>query len=143
MIMDAIRVSDGAFVIMKIIDKRAHPEELNIARYLTGLRDERNHCVSIWDFFDAPDDLSRTIIVMPLLRKFDDPPLETVGEVVECVRQLFEVRCCLEAKVLRDHLMIAQGLQSMHDHGVAHRFACSTQYFSVTEQVHPQGLLHT
>ena len=140
--MDAIRVSDGAFVIMKIIDKRAHPEELNIARYLTGLRDERNHCVSVWDFFDAPDDLSRTIIVMPLLRKFDDPPFETVGEVVECVRQLFEVGCCLEAKVLQG-LMIAQGLQFMHDHGVAHRFACSTRRCSVTEQVLTQGLLHT
>ncbi|VDC07537.1 unnamed protein product [Peniophora sp. CBMAI 1063] len=103
LIMDAIRVSDDAPVVMKIIDKHAHPEELNIARSFTPLRDDRNHCVPVWDFFDAPDDSARTIIVMPLLRKFDDPPFETVGEVVECVRQLLE------------------GLQFMHEHNVAHR----------------------
>lgn len=89
--MDAVRLSDGKFVIMKIIDKRTHPDELNIANYLTSQKNERNHCVPVLDSFDAPDDSSRTIIVMPLLRKFDDLPFETVGEVIECVRQLLEV----------------------------------------------------
>lgn len=89
--MDAER-GKGVFVIMKIIEKSVHPQELEIARYLTDLKDSRNHCVPVLDSFDAFDDPRRTIVVMPLLRRFDDPPFETVWEVVECVRQLFEVR---------------------------------------------------
>ena len=101
--MDAVRVSDDAPVIMKIIDKRVHPDELSIARYFTTIRDERNHCVQVWDSFDAPDDPTRTIIVMPLLRKFDDPPFETVGEVVECVRQLLEVHTLFRLQMRKEN----------------------------------------
>ncbi|KZV64855.1 hypothetical protein PENSPDRAFT_738046 [Peniophora sp. CONT] len=101
-IMDAERAK-GELVVMKIIEKSAHPYELDIATFLSELKDLRNHCVPVLDFFDAFDDVGRTIIVMPLLRRFDDPPFETVWEVSECIGQFFE------------------GLKFMHDLNVAHR----------------------
>ena len=118
--MDAER-GRGEFVIMKIIGKRDHPEELDIARYLTEFEDSRNHCVPLLDFFDAFDDPQRTILVMPLLKRFNDPPFETVWEVVECIGQLFEVRV-VRLSPTQVLSQIEQGLQFMHDHNVAHRF---------------------
>ncbi|VDB87023.1 unnamed protein product [Peniophora sp. CBMAI 1063] len=106
LIMDATRLSDGAYVIMKAVDNSRYPNEVAITTYLSsaGLaRDPRNHCVPVLDSFDAPDDPTRTIIVLPLLRRFDDPPFETVGEAVDCIRQLLE------------------GLQFMHEQYIAHR----------------------
>lgn len=92
--MDAVRLSDGAFVAMKVFSKTVHPYELEISQYFSS--DElsngpRNHCVPILDAFDAPDDPDKTITVMPLLKRFDQPSFETVGEVVTCLTQLFEV----------------------------------------------------
>jgi hypothetical protein len=49
-----------------------------------------NHCVPILDVLAVPDE-ERDIIVMPLLRRYSNPPFETFGEVVDCLRQLFEV----------------------------------------------------
>ena len=43
---------------------------------------------TIWDF---PDEDDTRIMVLPLLRKYDDPPFDTVGEVVDCLRQVLEV----------------------------------------------------
>ena len=50
-----------------------------------------NHCVPAYEVFtlDAEDDIM--IMVMPLLRPYNNPRFDTVGEVVECFRQLFEV----------------------------------------------------
>lgn len=37
----------------------------------------------------------RVILVMPLLRWYDDPPFQTIGEAVDLFSQLFEVCPCL------------------------------------------------
>lgn len=55
----------------------------------------KNHCVPINDILSIPGDETSKIIVMPLLRLFDSPPFETVGEAIEAFRQLIEV--CLRA----------------------------------------------
>jgi hypothetical protein len=92
-VLDATRISDGEFVMLKAVRRNDHPFEVEIARYLMSepLRsDPMNHCVPILDVLNVPDD-PRDIIVMPLLRPFSDPPFETFGEVVGCLRQLFEV----------------------------------------------------
>ncbi|KAG1843659.1 hypothetical protein F4604DRAFT_1596655, partial [Suillus subluteus] len=102
-VLDATRVSDGAFVMLKAVRRGDHPFEVEIARYLTSIPlDPMNHCVPILDVLHVPDE-ERDIIVMPLLRCFSDPPFETFGEAVECIRQLFE------------------GLYFMHKNHVAHR----------------------
>ncbi|KZV73560.1 hypothetical protein PENSPDRAFT_602620 [Peniophora sp. CONT] len=105
-IMDAVRLSDGAFVVMKLFSKRDHPYELEISEYFSSpelARDPRNHCVPILEAFDDPNDPDLTILVMPLLKRFDRPPFETVGELTACLTQVFE------------------GLEFIHEHNVAHR----------------------
>jgi hypothetical protein len=92
--MDAVRVSDGAFVMFKKVAPAYHPYEVEIGEYLSGdaLRmDAQNHSVPLLEVLQVPDDDSLVLLVMPLLRKFNDPPFLTLGEVVECVRQAFEV----------------------------------------------------
>jgi hypothetical protein len=50
-----------------------------------------NHCVPVYDVLPVPDEEDRVIIVMPLLQEYLRPPFRTIGEAVECFRQLFEV----------------------------------------------------
>jgi hypothetical protein len=52
------------------------------------LNDPHNHAVPVLDYFTKDDD---GFLVMPLLRKFDDPPFGTVEEVVDFVRQMLQV----------------------------------------------------
>jgi len=63
----------------------------------------RNHCIPIYEVLDLPEDSQRCILVMPLLRAYNDPRFKSVGEAVEFFRQIFE------------------GLQFMHQCHVAHR----------------------
>lgn len=69
-------------------------EEMQIAQILyneTLRSNPRNHSVPILDVF--PDDVNSSVsyIVMPYLRLIDDPPFETVDEVVNFVDQILEV----------------------------------------------------
>ena len=93
-ILDATRISDGAYVILKIISQSLHPYEVEIGRFFSSepLRsDPANHCIPIYDVLSVPDDKDKVIIVMPLLRVYTSPRFGTIGEAVECFRQLFEV----------------------------------------------------
>jgi hypothetical protein len=47
--------------------------------------------VPIYEFLKVPGDDDKVILVMPLLRGWDRPEFETVGEGVDFFRQLFEV----------------------------------------------------
>ncbi|KAH7906825.1 hypothetical protein BJ138DRAFT_1071218 [Hygrophoropsis aurantiaca] len=105
-ILDATRLSDNTFVTLKIISKSVHPYEVDIGQYFSSesvASDPANHCVPIYEVLEIPNEPDRVILVMPLLRLYDDPRFDTIGEVMECLRQLFE------------------GLQYMHRHHVAHR----------------------
>jgi hypothetical protein len=71
-----------------------HPYEIEIGRYFCSpplSKDPANHCVPIYDVLKVPTDDNLAILVMPLLRDATDPFFDTVGEVVDCVHQLFEV----------------------------------------------------
>ncbi|EGN93808.1 hypothetical protein SERLA73DRAFT_163242 [Serpula lacrymans var. lacrymans S7.3] len=105
-VLDATRISDGAFVTLKLFKKSLHPFEIEIGQFFSTeslLSDPANHCVPIYDVLVVPDDEDRAIIVMPLLRFFDSPPFDTFGEVIDFLRQ------------------ISVGLRFMHKHHVAHR----------------------
>ena len=94
-VLDAIRNSDGESVTLKRINRNIHPFEVEIATMLSAepLRSHpSNHCVPILEVLDVPNQEGLQIIVMPLLRAFNDPAFVTVGESVEFFRQLFEVR---------------------------------------------------
>jgi hypothetical protein len=97
-ILDATRAADGLYVVLKKVDTTAHPFEIDIGRFLQSpdLKvNPANHCVSILDVLEVPSQPNSSIIVMPLLRKYNDPRFESVGEVVDFFEQVFEVRSCL------------------------------------------------
>ncbi|RDB25455.1 hypothetical protein Hypma_007493 [Hypsizygus marmoreus] len=103
-IMDATR-RDGSHVALKHINVSLHPDEAAIGQLFCSeplASDPANHCIPILDVLRVPDD-DTVILIMPLLYDNEIPPFETIGEVVEFFRQIFE------------------GLQFMHKHHVAHR----------------------
>ncbi|KAH9973838.1 kinase-like domain-containing protein [Lactifluus volemus] len=85
LLVDATRISDGKLVYIKEVE--------------TGDLES----LPILDTFVDYADESISYIVMPFLRLLDNPPFETVGEVVDFADQILE------------------GLVFMHSHGVAHR----------------------
>ena len=81
-------------VTLKRIKRTSHPYEADIALYFSSepvASNPENHCVPVYEVFtlDSEDDI--IIMVMPLLRPYNDPTFDTIGEVVDCFRQLFEV----------------------------------------------------
>ncbi|KAH9937748.1 kinase-like domain-containing protein [Amylocystis lapponica] len=105
-VVDAIRVSDGKVVMLKRTSRLTHPHEVEISQMFSSpelASEPRNHCVPVYDVIQTTDDENTSILVLPLLRGYNDPSLYTVGEVIEFLHQIFE------------------GLQFMHQHHVAHR----------------------
>jgi hypothetical protein len=91
--MDATRLVDGTYVMLKLVHKSDHPFEGDIGLFLRSGQlnsDPRNHCVPIYEVLQIPDDENATVIVMPLLRPFDNPKFQTCGEVMDFLRQVFE-----------------------------------------------------
>lgn len=89
--MDA-KSSDETPVAIKIVQNKS--QEAQIAQFLSSIEHPENHCVSILEVFPDPIDPSWSLMVMPYLRPFNDPEFELVGEVVEFVSQMLEVRAC-------------------------------------------------
>jgi hypothetical protein len=80
--------------MLKLVHKSDHPVEAEIGQFFQSgqLRlDSRNHCVPIYEVLQLPDDENATMLVMPLLRPFDSPRFETYAEVMDFLRQVFEV----------------------------------------------------
>ncbi|KAG1831342.1 hypothetical protein EV424DRAFT_1470080 [Suillus variegatus] len=105
-LLNAQRTHDGIRVSLKSIVVSRHPYEIKIGRFFSTSplsEDPANHCVPIYDVLKVPTDDDIVIIVMPLLRDASEPHFDSVGEVVDCIHQLFE------------------GLCFMHRHHVAHR----------------------
>ncbi|KAF8834112.1 hypothetical protein BDN67DRAFT_1013046 [Paxillus ammoniavirescens] len=104
-ILDGTRLSDGAYVAFKLVQNSGHPLERDIGQLFSSeplAGESANHCIPIYDVLVPEED--SVILVMPLLGDYSEPPFDTIGEAVECFRQLFE------------------GLQFMHKHRVAHRY---------------------
>jgi hypothetical protein len=80
--------------MLKIVNTMNHPHEADIGTFLSTeplASDPTNHCVPIYEVLHVPDKADTVILVMPLLRKYDDPRFGTFGEVVALFKQLFEV----------------------------------------------------
>ncbi|KAJ6543676.1 kinase-like domain-containing protein [Mycena sp. CBHHK59/15] len=103
-VMDATMSLDGSFVMMKQVESPG--VELDIAVWFSEeprRSDPANHCVPICSVLSDPNEPGWAIIVMPLLRRYDKPRFDTIGEAVGFFTQIFE------------------GLQFMHKNNVAHR----------------------
>jgi hypothetical protein len=93
--MDATRIADGKFVLLKCLLKSIYPHEVEISTFLSSpplADDPTNHCVPVYEVLQLPDDDDRVIIVMPLLREYRDPRFDTIGEILHFFSQIFEVR---------------------------------------------------
>ncbi|KAJ7680937.1 kinase-like domain-containing protein [Mycena polygramma] len=122
--MDAIRIEDGASVALKFISRTIHPEEAKIFQYFSSpelASDPHNHCLPLLAVLYPPDDADIVIFVMKLMRRFDDPRFDTVGEVMDFFHQIFE------------------GLQFMHHHRVAHRDCNSLNIMMDGQHLFPAG----
>jgi len=105
-IMDAIRVSDGAYVMLKQLKHEFHPFEVEIGQFLSSpelLASPDNHCVPFSANITIHDVEGWSLLVMPLLREFNDPRFETFSEAVDFFKQALI------------------GLRFMHQNNVAHR----------------------
>ncbi|KAI0352731.1 hypothetical protein OH77DRAFT_1513089 [Trametes cingulata] len=121
-LMDARRISDNKLVLLKQV--RRDSRELQITPYLSShplRRDPRNHSIPILDVLHDPQDDNWSYLVMPFLRYIDDPPFETVGDILECCEQLL------------------QGLVFLHEHGVAHRDCTYRNIMMDADALYPQG----
>ncbi|KAH6890066.1 other/AgaK1 protein kinase [Coprinopsis sp. MPI-PUGE-AT-0042] len=99
---DAFQVSDDRHVVLKRVSKSESPEEVKILRYFSQddvAADPKNHCIPLLDVLAPPDDEENEIVVLPLLRLYDDPPFDTVGEALA-----FSEKCL---KVLPFYINIA------------------------------------
>jgi hypothetical protein len=105
-IIDATRISDGTYVSLKSLSKSVHPYEADIGTYLTSEplgSDPTNHCIPINEVLNVPDVENRVILVMPLLRRYNNPAFQTIGEAIYFFTQLFEVGSYLIASLLYSH----------------------------------------
>ncbi|KAG2745894.1 hypothetical protein P692DRAFT_20865341 [Suillus brevipes Sb2] len=121
-IASATRTSDGARVVLKRIHPSIHPHEIEVGEFLASepLRRQReNHCVEMLDVLQVPNEADETIMVLPLLRPFDNPPFETIGEIIDFTLQVFE------------------GLQFMHKNHVAHRDCMNLNIMMDPKQMYP------
>lgn len=93
-ILDATRIADGKIVTLKKLSKDVHPFEVEISKFFSTeplVSHPRNHCVPVYDVLDVPDEENTVLLVLPLLRSYDDPPFRTVGEIIDFFSQVFEV----------------------------------------------------
>ncbi|KAG6809494.1 hypothetical protein H0H92_016038 [Tricholoma furcatifolium] len=88
-LMDATR-ADGTVVMLKAIDPTKRPEEIPCGKLLSSerLASPRNRCMHYLEVIEQGP--NQAFIVMPLLIYTDAVPFETIGEVVEFFRQIFE-----------------------------------------------------
>lgn len=100
---DATQVSDGRHVVLKVIDSNEFPDEALIATYLAHHDDPYNCSVPVLRRLEVPGGEGHNVIVMPVLRQYDSPPFDTVGEVVDFIRQVLE------------------GFVFLHEHRIVHR----------------------
>jgi hypothetical protein len=98
MIIDATRTSDGLPVALKRVRAEHIANEVNNARLLQVFAPSAvNHCVPILDILPVPREredsspIGEVILVMPLLKTFDEPKFKTYGEAIAFFSQIFEV----------------------------------------------------
>ena len=91
--VQAIRISDGRVVVLKQIWMEQTPTEAEITRYFSNediASDPENHSVPLYEVLQSPI-YKVEFLVLPCLMRIHEIKFTTIGEVVECFRQIFEV----------------------------------------------------
>ncbi|KAG8979886.1 hypothetical protein FRB90_007845, partial [Tulasnella sp. 427] len=103
-LLDAQRTSDGKTVMLKIAPHDS--PEITLQEYLSSeemQRDPRNHTLPLLQVLRDPSDPKTVILVLPLVRRVDEPPPASVRECCDMIEQTLE------------------GLIFLHEHKIAHR----------------------
>ncbi|KAH9970476.1 kinase-like domain-containing protein [Russula compacta] len=122
-VMDARRRRDGKHVVLKKVFSEEGPHELRISRFFSSprvARHPRNHCVPLLGVIKMPK-TGQKLMVMPLLRPFNNPSFQTFGEFVAFFTQ------------------ICEGLQFMHERNIAHRDCTVNNLMFDPSGMYPQG----
>ncbi|KAJ7496184.1 hypothetical protein B0H11DRAFT_1715914 [Mycena galericulata] len=123
--MDAVG-PNGQRVLLKAISPSVHPHEIAIGRLLSApphSKNSKNHSISFLEVLDDPYDVDTQLIVMHLCIPFDEPSFDTVGEVLDFIKQIFE------------------GIHYMHENYIAHR-DCNFTNVVQEPTVFPDGNFH-
>lgn len=93
--MDARRRADNLPVVLKRVprfDNRCREAEvMRILSEPSVANDHKNHCIRLLDQLDVPS-RNATLLVLPQLTPLSLIKFERVGETVDLLRQLLEVR---------------------------------------------------
>ena len=109
---------------IKAFVRERHPAEAEISQMFSLeplASDPQNHSIPVFEVLQSSLKDGVHFMIMPYLLLFQDVRFESVGEVMDCFKQLFEVRFVHSG--LKGLLMLVeiQGLQFIHNHHVAHR----------------------
>ncbi len=129
--MDATRLRDGKRVLLKKVLPEEGPHELQISRMFSSVEvatNPRNHCVPLLDVIElSPRSGSQKLMVFPLLRPFNRPRIQTFGEFAAFFTQICEARLNTPRSCVV-LILVAQGIQFMHQQNVAHRYDSRPYY---------------
>ncbi|KAH0588525.1 hypothetical protein H2248_004358 [Termitomyces sp. 'cryptogamus'] len=115
-VMDASR-NDKSLVMLKCLHRKHNHLEILLGKVLSRVNPQcfpGNHCVPFLDVLEPPD-CEYVIVVMPYLVRWDIVPFETIGEIIEFFRQIFEA----------EELKSQKGLLFMHNLNIAHEYVPS------------------
>jgi len=123
-VLDGIRRQDGLVVCIKMIQDSRKVKQIQITEYFSSRKmtaDSRNHVVPFYHAF--MDNFSPHIqfMVMPVLRRFDDPEFRLVCDVVDFVSQVLE------------------GLTFLHENNVAHHNLTAEHIMMDAKAIIPTG----
>ncbi|EIN06271.1 hypothetical protein PUNSTDRAFT_91085 [Punctularia strigosozonata HHB-11173 SS5] len=122
--MFAVRVADGADILLTRICAPAPSHQVSIIRTLGReplACDRRNHCVPVYEVLAASGEKNTVFIVSPVLREWNDPSFDTVGEIVSMIMQIFE------------------GLHFLHMHRIAYRANIMRKAMLDPRDMYPEG----
>ncbi|KAJ7139605.1 kinase-like domain-containing protein [Mycena epipterygia] len=119
-VLDATRISDGAQVILKMVEMIS--TETTVSKFLANEPGADNHTITMLELIPMHDDPEHAFLVMPRMRGCSDPPLfATVGEFIEFVEQ------------------VLQGLAFLHSKNIAHRDICTLNLVMDSSRLIPGG----
>ncbi|KAI0351964.1 kinase-like protein [Trametes cingulata] len=118
-VIDATRQDNNELVAIKKC--RNDNEELHIAQFLSSIKDPANRAVPVYGVLPDPFDANLSLMVMPFLRRCNDPEFSVVGEVVEFVDQMIG------------------GLAFLHRLRIAHRDIAVANIMMDAKPIYPNG----
>ncbi|KAJ7440505.1 hypothetical protein B0H11DRAFT_2353236, partial [Mycena galericulata] len=112
-IVDAQHICRWEKVTFKRVSTQDQPDEARVAQLLSSPAHSgnlRNPCIPILEVLQDLLEDDKKILVMPLLIEFSRSRFDTVGEVVDCFRQILELyrftRDCGISNMLQDPMRL-------------------------------------